>query len=73
MRSWPRAPVRLAAGWPPGVRAWLAEFHELLGDPSAALIARRESASMWSKLVTREDLPVDLIAGARTAAAAAVD
>lgn len=56
-----------AAGWPPRVRAWLAEFHSAFGDRAAATRANAESRQRWAALATRADLPRDLIDEAKTA------
>ncbi len=54
-----------AAGWPPRVRAWLADLHESIGDQPSALEAREASHVMWQAVAVRGDLPPDLIDEAR--------
>ena len=58
-----------AAGWPPRVRAWLAELYTMVGDEGAAARAREESRRMWTAVAGRADLPADLTAEANAALA----
>jgi hypothetical protein len=60
-----------APGWPPRVRAWLADLHTQMGDLEAARTARRESTEMWRSVVERTDVPPDLLTEAREAMAPA--
>ena len=59
-----------AAGWPPRVRGWLAEFYTALGDRSAAARAREESLRLWTAVAARADLPRDLTEEAQVAISA---
>jgi eukaryotic-like serine/threonine-protein kinase len=59
-----------AAGWPPRVQGWLAEFHERMGDPAAAERAQSRSVALWRAVAARDTLPDDLLQEARTAVAA---
>jgi hypothetical protein len=61
-----------APGWPPRVRAWLAELHAAMGDREAARAAREESIAMWKAVAARDDLPADLADEANRALADAV-
>jgi non-specific serine/threonine protein kinase/serine/threonine-protein kinase len=54
-----------AAGWPPRVRGWLADFYTQLGDREAAARARAESLELWTRVAARSDLPDDLVQEAR--------
>lgn len=60
-----------APGWPPRVRAWLAELHTAMGDHEAARAAREKSLAMWKAVAVRTDLPVDLADEAKAALARA--
>ncbi len=56
-----------APGWPPRVRAWLADLLATMGDHEAARAAREQSLSMWKGLAARDDLPADLANEAKAA------
>jgi serine/threonine protein kinase/tetratricopeptide (TPR) repeat protein len=56
-----------APGWPPRVRAWLADLHESTGERDSAQAARSESRAMWTAVAAREDLPPDLMDEAKKA------
>lgn len=56
-----------AAGWPPRVQHWLAEFHAAIGDAEAATRARGDARRMWTAVAARADLPADLVFEARQA------
>lgn len=60
-----------AAGWPPRVRDWLADFYTRLGDREAAGQARRDSLDLWTRVAARTDIPDDVIEEARAATRAA--
>lgn len=56
-----------APGWPPRVRAWLADLLTTMGDHEAARTAREQSLAMWKAVAGRSDLPADLTGEAKAA------